>query len=67
MSKWISVTERLPEDGRPVLAARYGRSISPWTEIASCYTEKDGRRSWCGNVLFWQPLPMPPSLGEDEK
>ena len=65
MSKWISVTERLPEDGRLVLAARYGISISPWTEIASCYMEKDGSRSWCGEVLFWQPLPIPPALGEE--
>jgi len=60
--KWISVTERLPEDDRPVLAARYGNGIQPWTEIASCYFAKDGTREWCGEVLFWHPLPTPPAI-----
>ena len=66
MSKWISVTERLPEDESPVLTARYGNSINPWTEIARCYINRDGSREWCGQVLFWQPLPVPPSLGDED-
>ena len=62
MSAWIPVSHSLPEDDRPVLAARYGRSVRPWTEIAQCYINKDGSREWSGVVLFWQPLPIPPSL-----
>jgi hypothetical protein len=47
--KWISVKERLPEDGIEVLF------YSPKTEINCCFV---------GDVTHWMPLPEPPKEKE---
>lgn len=69
-TKWISVSERLPEDGRPVLiyawnvhhvVARYA-SFRTEDDYKKCWVTAD---AWNGNteikneVIAWMPLPKP--------
>ena len=70
--KWISVEERLPENGNDVLCwyeyYRYGdyNRMYQTYGIGCCWNG-----TWCGDVpsgsrskvLYWMPLPMPPKEG----
>lgn len=69
--EWISVSERLPQDGAPVLAVKQLKNKRLEVCLASCipdYEHYDYKTNkyvrapyWvCGgnnNVLFWTPLP----------
>ena len=60
--KWISVTERLPEDICPVLVALEGLNIAfhgfyqdeKWWKVGA------GTRPFTQKVTHWMPLPEPP-------
>lgn len=65
--RWIPVSERLPEEGKEVLAYyeyfRYGDYNCMWPTYGVGY-QYDGL--WCGdvrghklNVIAWHPLPQP--------
>ena len=69
MAEWISVKERLPEDGKEVLCwyeyfryGSYNRMFQTYG-IGQCYN-----KMWCGEVangirarvIAWMPLPEPP-------
>jgi hypothetical protein len=64
MSKWIPVTERLPEDEQEILfSTKTGRvhsgkyhdddSANQW------YSHRDKCRAWNNVVNAWMPLPEP--------
>lgn len=59
-SRWIPVTERLPEEGEKVMIwdARFGRIIyEAYLDsggFVSCFQQ------WSGNASHWQPLPEAP-------
>jgi len=67
--RWIPVSERLPEDGEPVLAAyvdtmltaAYYRhhiafgGVDNWWDVEGCHT---------GNPTHWLPLPESPEVQE---
>lgn len=63
MAEWISVKDRLPEDGRYVLAWSPG-----WGEWTICFYNEFGK-DWFTEDHFmpfpshWMPLPEPPKLG----
>lgn len=56
--QWISVKDRLPEDGVEVLVVSDGETGASWHEA--------GEFGWAigGTVTHWAPLPKPP---EEEK
>lgn len=73
---WISVDERLPEDGVEVLCAGTGFSQA---FVMACYYDED-RREWypinthwtdaTGNAQYpthWRPLPAPPTLNASKE
>lgn len=57
-SSWVSVKDRLPEDGVEVLVVSDGETGASWHEA--------GEFGWAigGTVTHWAPLPKPP---EEEK
>lgn len=63
MSEWISVEDRLPEEGERVLIHRIGEPISidytidltPEPPIWACLWDDE----WA-KVIHWMPLPEPP-------
>ena len=61
-AEWISVEERLPEDGENVLAI----DSEGKTEVCFYETEHKGVFQMCGglckifNITHWMPLPEPP-------
>ena len=68
MSKWISVTERLPEDNQDVLVMVHWRD---YPEDTMCYGRKHKTRWYLWNgelgelikgfdITHWRPLPEPP-------
>ena len=74
MAEWISVKERLPEEGKEVLCwyeyfryGSYNRMFQTYG-IGQCYN-----KMWCGEVangirarvIAWMPLPKPPG-GEND-
>ena len=74
MAEWISVKERLPEDGKEVLCwyeyfryGSYNRMFQTYG-IGQCYN-----KTWCGEVangicarvIAWMSLPEPPK-GEND-
>ena len=69
INKWISVKDRLPEIGQPVLIC-----IPKWEgeEIQAAKLESDGKMfEVCGefyagtwDVTHWMPLPEPPKDGD---
>ena len=76
-TRWIPVSERLPEDGRPVLIyawnvhhviARYD-SFRTENGYKKCWVTAD---AWNGNteikrdVIAWMPLPKPYELESEE-
>ena len=66
MSKWIPVTERLPEKGQEVLAYRgdfLGKMMNTYTYLGSGNWEDDyGYRGSAEHegLTHWMPLPEPP-------
>lgn len=63
--EWISVKDRLPNDGDPVLISD-GNLVREGT-----FLKWDGYNSWCQprgmkEVTHWMPLPKPP-LNQKEK
>jgi hypothetical protein len=72
MPEWISVEDRLPEDGTRVLCwyqyYHYGKeAITPEYGIGY-YWKGWGGEVACGKdckVLYWMPLPEPPKGGQD--
>lgn len=65
--KWISVTERLPENICPVLVALEGIStaFNGWYHDGKWWTVGAGTRPFTQKVTHWMPLPKPPK-GENE-
>lgn len=76
-SRWVPVSKRLPEDGRPVLIyawnvhhviARY-ESFRTETGYKKCWVTAD---AWNGNteikddVIAWMPLPEPYKAESEE-
>lgn len=64
--EWISVEERLPDEGNPVLAVDRNKRGS---EVVASYFNKENPYwelcwdSWPVNVTHWMPLPEPPGEG----
>ena len=65
--RWISIEERLPEDGRDILAY-YADGIE--TRIIACNYYKGvwfdclfNTLMICKNISHWMPLPEPPQEG----
>ena len=65
VNKWISVKDRLPEEGVPVLICT---SYNKFATV-KCYTGDDGHIEFVdwmrvehtyGSVTHWRPLPEPP-------
>ena len=52
--EWVSVEERLPEDGDEVIVVSDGKTCASWHEA--------GDFGWAvgGKVTHWMPLPTPP-------
>ena len=67
-SKWIPVTERLPEQGERVLATDvefvgefYVNSRGKWKR----YNDNDYSLMMALDILWWMPLPEPPKEGAE--
>lgn len=69
MSEWISVKDKMPEDGVDVLCwyeyFRYGNYNCMWKTygIGYCFNEHWGGEVMNGTmprVIAWMPLPEPP-------
>lgn len=62
---WISVKDRLPEDGTPVIAlCRFASYQCGWYRMTEFTTHKSNM--WYdGTARYWFPLPEPPK--EEEK
>lgn len=67
-SKWIPVTERLPEDDEVVLIAckigkmfvGYHKHLFPGCEVWRILTARDSTKKITYTVTHWMPLPLPP-------
>ena len=66
--EWISVNDRLPEDGENVIACDKERAV------CEAIYDKDGKFYWSGfwgdwcdvlEATHWMPLPEPPKEEED--
>lgn len=65
MSKWISVKERLPEEGKEVLVY-IPKYIQQYFIAFLSLKNSEWSNRYCANmeeITHWQPLPSPP---EDE-
>ena len=65
MAEWIPVTERLPEEGVPVLCACRANiySVMKWDGID--WYENPTHIYMGGFVTHWMPIPEPPEGGID--
>jgi hypothetical protein len=72
MSEWISVKDRLPEIGIPVLICDMkgvtmddrGPEVAFWDESKCFCSTQDF--DFILNATHWQPLPNPPEVKDDE-
>ena len=63
--EWISVNDRLPEEGIVVIV--YGRIYSERKSVDIDYVDKSGNFHYCDKeVTHWMPLPPLPEVNEDE-
>ena len=62
-TKWIPVTERLPEKTRMVLVADNREYyVDLWRFIGNGWIGEDGHYFAIEEVTHWMPLPKPPVL-----
>ena len=72
MKKWISVDDRLPEDGKLVLAITMQKSahnLPSWSILQKWTSEESGNWQWYDALrtyrhfrpTHWMPLPEPPT------
>ena len=75
MAEWISVKERLPEDGVFVLVcnddnhmmvAKYESEVLGWYYKYTNYDFDVWENAEQGPVCYWMPLPEPPEEGGGE-
>lgn len=74
MSEWISVKERPPEKGEPIVYARpnprksgvWSVGIAYWTVSQKWNPELNSEQAPTG-FTHWKPLGQPPSESETEK
>lgn len=57
-SQWISVTDRLPENGEIVLIP--GNIIASWSADAWWNEYSDSEYPIYNKPKYWMPLPLPP-------
>ena len=63
-SKWIPVSERLPEEDEGVVLV-YSGDVEPAIMSGNIFLEYDKYEGWeINNVTHWMPLPEPPKEGE---
>lgn len=66
MSEWISVEDRIPDDGQNVIAFVDGAFVVAAQYRSSCFydvlKDVDGSlfETVSRDVTYWQPLPEPP-------
>lgn len=63
MSEWISVKDRLPENGERVLAYGIDRRVHDvkWSWPENAWLDKIGGGTWMeGFITHWMPLSEPP-------
>ena len=69
MSKWISVTDRLPEDSSPVLTVYsnvYGEMVLALNDYDS-ECDNPWHDSGREETLYWMPIPPIPKMPEGDK
>lgn len=67
MSKWIPVTERMPEVGQMVLVTLKSKRSDRIGQVDADYWRADGEKDWYyfqDDVLAWMPLPDPYKDGD---
>lgn len=65
--EWISVDERLPEQGVPVLVYK-NRYSEAYGNMETAYFENGRWRGSCGEfITHWMPLPEPPRKEDEGK
>ena len=68
MSKWISVTDRLPEDSSPVLTVYsnvYGEMVLALNDYDS-ECDNPWHDSGREETLYWMPIPPIPKMPEGD-
>jgi len=70
VSKWISVKERLPENGETVIMAHIAEGsvtgfYATYGGYWAMYTAGRSIRLADGEVTHWMPLPEPPEKGDE--
>lgn len=69
--KWISVKERLPEEGMRVLTCCIGEKFTEYSIDYIVEFENDTEKEFiwacrlendCASVTHWMPLPQPPQI-----
>jgi len=63
-SQWVSVDDRLPEEGQQVLA--YGITTGNQHTPVTLDCIYSGRVKFISNISHWKPLQLPPQTGESE-
>ena len=72
MSEWISVKEKLPEEGQDVIIAIFDTAKKTYQMMSDSLTFYRNKWVWWTNdpignnqdITHWQPLPEPPKKEE---